>query len=71
MNDTPIAATIGPECRVNEVIRSHPVTVAVFNRFGIDSCCGGAASIHEAAVRDGAVPGALLSALNQALADVA
>lgn len=71
MKDTEIALAIGPDRMVNEVIRSHPATIAVFNRFGIDSCCGGAASIHDAAIRDGAEPGALLSALNQALADVA
>ncbi|HEX7117941.1 MAG TPA: DUF542 domain-containing protein [Longimicrobiales bacterium] len=48
---------------VNEVIREFPDTVAVFNEFGIDACCGGAAPIVEAARRDGADPAALLSAL--------
>ena len=50
---------------VNEVLRAHPETVEVFNRFGIDACCGGAAPIGEAAVRDGADPEALLAALNE------
>ena len=40
---------IGAERMVNEVIRTHPATVEVFNRFGIDSCCGGAAPVGEAA----------------------
>jgi regulator of cell morphogenesis and NO signaling len=53
------------ERMVNEVIRTHPATVEAFNRFGIDACCGGAASIREAAVRDGADPDALLAALNE------
>ncbi len=71
MKDAGIAPTISAERTVNEVIRSHPVTVAVFNQFGIDSCCGGATSIHEAALRDGADPEELLAALNQALTNVA
>ncbi len=71
MKDTGIAPAISPDRMVNEVIRSHPATIAVFNTFGIDSCCGGAASIHDAAIRDGAEPEALLGALNKALADVA
>lgn len=60
-----IRSEIGTERMVNEVIRTHPATVAVFNRFGIDACCGGAASIGEAAVRDGADPDALLAAVNE------
>lgn len=38
---------------VNEAIRRFPTTVAVFNDFGIDACCGGAVTIAEAADRDG------------------
>lgn len=49
---------------VNDVIQSHPATTNVFNEFGIDACCGGAVSIHDAALRDGADPAALLNALN-------
>ena len=39
---------------VNDVIRMHPRSVELFNRFGIDACCGGAVPIAEAAARDGA-----------------
>lgn len=39
---------------VNEMIARHPETVAVFNLFEIDTCCGGAVSIRAAAERDGA-----------------
>ena len=55
---------IGGERTVNDVIRTHPETVGVFNRFGIDACCGGAASIVDAAIRDGADPRELVAALN-------
>ena len=58
--------TIHPDVTVNEAIRRFPATVAVFNAFGIDACCGGAAPLAEAAVRDGADPDALLAALRAA-----
>lgn len=56
---------IGAERIVNEVIRTHPATVEVFNPFGIDACCGGATPIGQAALRDGADPDVLLAALNE------
>lgn len=52
---------------VNDTIRLYPETVAVFNEFGIDSCCGGAETIRAAALRDGADPDALEARLNQAV----
>ncbi|HEY8376267.1 MAG TPA: DUF542 domain-containing protein [Nannocystis sp.] len=55
---------------VNEAIRLYPETVAVFNAFNIDACCGGAATIEEAARRDGANPEELLAALRAALEEV-
>lgn len=56
---------------VNEAIRRYPATIAVFNAFGIDACCGGAASIEEAARRDAADVEALLAALREAATEVA
>jgi regulator of cell morphogenesis and NO signaling len=50
---------------VNEVVRRWPATVEVFNRHGIDACCGGAAPVCEAAVRDGASADAVLAELRQ------
>jgi iron-sulfur cluster repair protein YtfE (RIC family) len=49
---------------VNEIIENHPTTVAAFNALGIDACCGGDASLAEAAKRDGVDLDALLAALD-------
>jgi regulator of cell morphogenesis and NO signaling len=38
---------------VHELLQSHPATRAVFQRFGVDTCCGGSVSVEEAARRDG------------------
>lgn len=53
---------------INDVLLSNPATTNVFNEFGIDACCGGAVPVHDAALRDGADPAALLDALNAAIA---
>lgn len=62
---------ISPAMTVNEAIRLHPATVGVFNQFGIDACCGGAVPVRDAALRDGADPGRLVAALNQAALEAA
>ena len=46
-----LSAEIRFDMTVNDVIRDHPATVAVFKRMGIDACCGGALSLGEAARR--------------------
>lgn len=53
---------------VNEIVREHPVTVSVFNEYGIDACCGGASPLAEAAARDGAVLEDVLEALARCIA---
>jgi len=62
---TGIEGTVTATSIVNETLRQFPITTGVFNKFGIDACCGGAASISEAAIRDGANPDELLRALNK------
>jgi len=49
----PAAPTTPLDCRlsVNEVIARHPATIAVFIEYGIDTCCGGGASVEVAAGR--------------------
>jgi hypothetical protein len=40
---------VDPAWTVNETMARYPVTMAVFNRFGIDTCCGSGSLIREAA----------------------
>ena len=40
---------IPPTMTVSRTIRLFPVTVRVFNDFGIDACCGGELTIEAAA----------------------
>ena len=44
-----VSAEIHADMTVNEIIRDHPETRAVFSRLGIDTCCGGALPLAEAA----------------------
>jgi len=60
--------TIDPTASVNDVISRYPATISVFNKFGLDTCCGGGAPIVDAARRDGADLGALLAELRKAAA---
>ena len=55
---------------VNDVLTQYPETVSIFNAFGIDACCGGAASLREAARRDGVDLAELLAALQTAVTRV-
>ncbi|HYD52884.1 MAG TPA: DUF542 domain-containing protein [Gemmatimonadaceae bacterium] len=50
-----MADSIAPTWTVNETLLRHPETVLVFNRHGVDSCCGGEATLADAA-RDAALP---------------
>ena len=51
---------------VNEMMSRHPGTIAVFNRFGMDTCCGSGVPIADAAHRDGVDLEQLTRALQEA-----
>lgn len=53
---------------VHDVIQHHPATRAVFQRFGVDTCCGSVVSVEEAARRDGLDATVLCAALRAATA---
>lgn len=52
---------------INDVIKRHPQTIAVFNAYRVDSCCGGGRSIEATASADGVDVDALVAALNAAI----
>ena len=60
-----IKEKISKQMIVNDAIKLYPYTIGVFSKFHIDSCCGGAVSIEEAAKRDKAELDALLKKLNE------
>jgi regulator of cell morphogenesis and NO signaling len=64
MNET--ETRIAPTMTVNTAILLHPRTVAVFDRYGIDSCCGGALPIEEVAKRHALDLDALMAELREA-----
>jgi regulator of cell morphogenesis and NO signaling len=48
---------------VNDVLSRHPSTAAVFNAFGVDTCCGGGRSVGDACMEVGVDPEVVLEAL--------
>ncbi|MCU0934388.1 MAG: iron-sulfur cluster repair di-iron protein [Thiobacillaceae bacterium] len=47
--------TIAPETTVGDVVTRHPETLPVFERLGIDYCCGGGRRLDEAVAAGGLV----------------
>ncbi len=58
---------IGKDMIINDVIKEYPPTIAVFNKFRVDSCCGGGRSIEQTAMTDGVDVKTLIEALNEAV----
>jgi iron-sulfur cluster repair protein YtfE (RIC family) len=69
MHTTSTNASTEPDCTatVNATMARWPATMAVFNRFGVDTCCGGGSSVEDAARRDGVDAPALCAALRDAV----
>ncbi len=55
------------EPTVGELVANHPGLARVFERFGIDYCCGGKRALEDAARRAGADYPAVLAAVGAAL----
>lgn len=60
----PTKGPIIKEMIINDVVAKYPKTIAVFNKFKVDACCGGGFSIENTARKDGADIAALLRELN-------
>jgi len=51
--NTYLPPVIDDTMSIDELLLLHPVTARVFNAFGIDTCCGGAATLAEATAQAG------------------
>jgi regulator of cell morphogenesis and NO signaling len=59
-------SAISDEMTVNEIVHTKPEAIAVFARYGIDTCCGGALPIAEVARQvDSAVRYSIRNALGR------
>lgn len=56
---------------VNDLLRAAPAAGAIFSRFGVDTCCGGALPLSEAARQAGAPLDKLVAELSGVLATAA
>lgn len=56
-----------PELSVNEVLRRWPEAVGPLNELGVDTCCGGADSLEEAAAEIGVPVATLVAAIERVL----
>ncbi|MEE9202593.1 MAG: DUF542 domain-containing protein [Dehalococcoidia bacterium] len=61
-----MTAEISEDMSINQVLKLCPRAMGVFNTFRMDSCCGGARSLEQAAREDGADIRELLAAIRQA-----
>jgi iron-sulfur cluster repair protein YtfE (RIC family) len=52
-----------PDWTVNHALLVAPAAAAVFNRFGIDTCCGGTQTLAGTACSVGVAPEVLAAAL--------
>jgi regulator of cell morphogenesis and NO signaling len=58
---------ISKDMTINNIIKEYPQTITVFNKFRIDSCCGGGQTIEKAAATDGVDIDGLFQALDEAV----
>lgn len=59
---------LAPDMSVNELLQRWPASVRALDALGVDSCCGGAASLEEAAADVGVPVSTLIDAIERELA---
>lgn len=69
MSSTRSTAPFDARTSVNDLIALHPESLPVLNGFGIDTCCGGALPLGDAAAEHGIDPERLLAALRAAVGE--
>lgn len=55
------------DATVDALMGQYPNTMAVFNAFGVDGCCGAHRTVRDAAAEDGVDVAALVAGLRQAI----
>lgn len=60
-------APIAPTDALNLIVARYPQTLPVLQRFGLDTCCGGALPLHTAAEHHGLDLNQILVALRDAI----
>lgn len=63
-------SSISADCTVDATVKKSPSAQAVLDRYGIDTCCGGSASLREAALHAHLDPDVVVASLNAAPDDV-
>ncbi len=62
----PVAHELDCSRSVNAVMSEYPSTIEVFNRFGVDTCCGAVLSVEQATQANAVDAKALCAALREA-----
>lgn len=66
MTTTNPAIQLDCSLSVNDTMDRYPATAAVFNAYGIDTCCGGGISVEQAAHDASVDPRRLCAELEEA-----
>ena len=66
---TTTTTTVGPNETLNELVARAPEALPVLQRFGLDTCCGGALTLAVAAQHHGLKVSELLAAIRAALGE--
>ena len=64
-NGTCSSSSLSASCTVDAVLARYPSSVHVLNAYGVDTCCGGAATIAEAATHIRVEPSELLASIER------
>lgn len=58
---------VSKDMTINQIIKQYPKSVGVFNKFNIDSCCGGSEKLETAAKNAGVDINTVISEIRKAI----